>query len=152
MGDVFIAAITPEVLVGLIELLRQFSGRTTTEQNDIREDLIALQIDLGIIKDIVKIIMNNNLRNLDGLMAWREEASRLVNDAGTLLQRIKDQNNRPQRWWRNRERFHCSRNDTRQLNELRRRCDNLSKHNETILRLREQYRRPFGWLFCGYCG
>lgn len=149
MGDVIIAAIAPDVVVGLIELLRRLL-RTAQEQNNVRKNLVDLRADLGIIKDIVKTINNYNLRNLDGVVGWMEETSGLVNDAKTLLQRIEDQDNCPRRRRRNKSRLHCSRDDARQLDELKDRCDRLAKHNDTILKLVEQQRRPFDWLLC--CG
>lgn len=154
MGDQVVAAIAPEVVTGLIELLRQFLKRTSKEQNEIRQNLIALQIDLGFIKDIDQVITNNNWRNLHGLMVWTEEASRLVNDASTLLRRIEDQNYHPQSRWHKQEQFHYSTDDVIQLNELTRRSGYLTKHNETVIELNEQHghANPFGWLFCRRSG
>lgn len=151
MDDVMAAALTPELVVGLIELLRRLLRSTTKEQNDIKQNLIALRTDLGIIKDIVQTIDNYNSNDLDGVMGWKEQALGLVNDARTLLQGIEDRNNRPQKKRRNQERFHCSTKEAKQLSDLRSRCDQLAKHNETVLKLIEQHRRPFHWLLCGGC-
>lgn len=127
-----VAAIAPQFIAIVIELLRTLLRSTTKDQNLYG----ALKMDLEFIEDISKKIENSNSRNIGYLMTWMNEATRLVNDAKDLLEIIERQNDRPQKKQRN------------ELNDLRKRCDHLSKHNNTILRLIKGNRWQYVWLVC----
>jgi hypothetical protein len=58
MSEVVVACIVPEVVEGLIGLLKKLRKRTTEEQNDIRQN---------IVKTINK---HSYLRNFDGIKIW----------------------------------------------------------------------------------
>ena len=136
MGDI-LAAIAPEVIVGIVKLVEQILKKTTEDQNDIKLELDALKIDMGIINDISNMITKKNLKKF-GIKAWAKEAANLVSKTKILLKKIENENSihSPKKWpWNKKQRFHCSKDNMKKLKKLRRRCDILLKHNETILKI-----------------